>query len=858
MIKQLTSYCLCGIFFLFGCNGQTEKTIVEQAEKKIQHAAAQIHDNDPAGAEQSMVQAIELLTSVNNRQKLVEAYTSLASLQLSLGKPSAALSSYVTVRNFYGQIADRSSEIPVMVEIGKLYFQLGMVNDASKILEEALLSSQLYQFSHYHAEVSLELGRIYGALGKFQRSNSYFTQAGREFLQSHDTANVVESLLGKITSLVKAKKIIEAKETYNNLELILMKDLRADYVAHAFTECGGAFSEAQEWDLAHRLFVNSILTASNARTEDGIDEITRAHAGLGELYFKNYDFSDAQNEFINAYNSQKNKFESMFEAYLVTRIADCNVKQYAVTPTQDALIRASQMYEKALSIFSRFHLGIGEAIILHRIGMQKEINGDDNAAMTYYKRAIEKFCDNNIPLQFIPADANIALLISTGTKRHALCEWLTERLTGLLLKYRRTEEALKYSILSTSYHLCQKISLNDIQFKDSQKKKAFEQYAALQTTKNRLLLEITYASAEKNKNYTEQLIQQRWKMEKERPSFPIDQFASLKWLTYSIRDTTFAVRPQNSSFVMLHFQVINNECWVYVIDGDREVSSVKLSAYGYELQQKMYRFIELQNNPNKNLQEINLLSEDLYKILILPLEKFGRQRFVIIPIDGLEKFPFHALTKNGRLLVEMIEVSYLPSPLCIKGLAPVSQTFNTIAAFGFTSDSRWGLEFELRDIRSFFRDVRISLNQNATKDVLQNSTGEMLQISSMFRSTADNDYFVTLSDGSASTAGITVPISFFTSLSPFPLVYLSDVQSHTNNIDVQHVLYWLMNDASGVITTEFPIDARTGKLFEENFYSSLSSTNNPYQSYRQAVLQLSSQNETASSRRPASFFYYGF
>lgn len=847
-MRSILPYLFIIVLAAAGCGGKSETSLLKQVEKQLQQASVAIHDRDLNKAEQSLQQSVDLLAAVNNKPKLIEAYTTLASVQLSLGKPSYALSSYTKVRDLYAQVADRNSEIPVMIEMGRLYFQLGMASDAVRILEEALLASQLYQFTKLHAEASLALGTIYRKTGKSQRSHSYFTQSAREFLELRDTAKIVQALTGKIASLIRSKKIIEAREMYNSLEPFLMKNLLADYSAEAFSQCGISFIRGGQMEFARALFANA-LTAAVLNTSDRSKHAALiAHIGMGEIYFDSYDFADGQREFIIAYNLQKGLPENAVEAYLLIRIADCNRMQYAVTKPQDAAIRANQLYENALSVFSRMHLGIGEAIALHRIGMVKEIVGDDNAAITYYKRAFEKFSDNDIPLEYLSPTADLTVLASDARGGGSASDWFTSRLIRLLLHYRRAEEAMKYSMLRSSYDLMDKVSPDEVAFRQIDRQHSLDQFISVRKKIRTVLLEQFYAASAKNKAYGDQLMHQRSDLEKQLTAQPQPP---IPWYVKNGNTAPTLWRLMDPALTVLQYQMIEGECWVTVMNSEGGISAHLLTVNGYETEKKMKRYMSLIASRKADANTLDGLSDQLYSILLHPVEQFGKQRFVIIPFEGIEKFPFHTLTKNGRPLLDMVEVSYLPSPSMLRSGSPPVITIDTVAAVGFPSDSRWGLEFELRDIRSFFRHTEIILNQNATRKNLETVTGDLLQLSSPFRATADNDFFVTLSDGSSSPAGITLPVSLFTSLYPFNVVYLSDVQSKANNINVAHTLYWMMNGASAVITTEFPIDSRTGKLFEENFYAALSRTT-PYQSYRTAV------REFGNTGQAASYFYYGF
>jgi len=303
--------------------------------------------------------------------------------------------------------------------------------------------------------------------------------------------------------------------------------------------------------------------------------------------------------------------------------------------------------------------------------------------------------------------------------------------------------------------------------------------------------------------------------------------------------------------------MLNNETGVFIIQKERGITALKLSSYTYDLAKKMNALSAYFSNQNKNVLSFQKLSKELYTFFIQSIEQYSKQRLIIIPPIGYEKFPFHSLTKNNKPLIEMIEVTYLPSLSFAEHEKQFPQFINILLAFGYTTDSRWGLEFELRDIRSFFKNAQVFVNQSATLQKLDDSFGEILHLSSQFQKKPEGEYFLTLSNGSVS-GSTAVPISHFTSLHSFPLIILSDVQSTTNNITQAHSLMWLYNNSASVITNEYPINSKLSRMFEENFYSTLSTTLQPYVAYRKTVLKLNKQSNSGNGISGAAYFFYGF
>ncbi|MDD8018077.1 MAG: CHAT domain-containing protein [Bacteroidota bacterium] len=860
-MKRLASYFpLFLLLILIGCGDQSNTTLTEKADHMMRQATNEIVNNNTIEAERLLTESLALYASANNKTKLSENYAALAKLQLSAGKLQPALQNFSSARDLYAQIADRQSELPMMIAMGKIYFELGKFSEAFAILDEALFSSQLFRFSRWNADIALELGTMHAKLQRHQKAANYFTQAIPLYMQEGDTGKSIQAVIGKMGSLTVMGKKFEAYDNFTFIQQLLDHNLHTVDKPLAYAQCGLIFGQAQEWSLAKSLFErsNSLLQSASGAIKNTSE--VYVHCGFGELYFNNFSYGQAQQEFIAAYNAAKVHSENIIEAYLLIRIADCEIKKSPSRPSSDEFIRAVQFYEHAQTLFSRAGLSIGEAIVLHRLGMVKESLHDDNAAITYYKRAFDKFHENSIDPALLSLPIDIQTLYSTPTQRYTLEQWFTEHLISLLLKLRRFDEALTFVEITRSLALQQSLDLHALHFRDPEKQKSFSEFIAARFKSEEIQRALSAALQGRDREYTMQLQQQRTQAVSVFNTLSLSfmqKYKQFAFLNTSQRSALVSFDYLPSSYTLLDYCFVNDEAWVFVLRQGKETIGIKLTSFGDELSKKMNRCIEMLSSSAPNTRALYQLSEELYELLMQPVEKFGTQRFVIIPPLGFEKFPFHMLTKNEKPLLEMIEVSYIPAVAFGNINTPFPQYINNIVAFGYTADTRWGLEFELRDIRSFFRNAQIFANENATEENLKNALGEVLQISSTFRTTQDKEYFFTLTDGSASTGGTTIPISLFASLHPFPRVYLSDVQMKTNKLTPNHSVYWALNGTSSIITTELPIEPRSSRIFGENFYSTLSSTSNPFNAYRQAVLQLHKQSGIAERQTWASYFFYG-
>lgn len=859
MINRLPTYLL--VITLLGMNSCTDRSDDEPLEKAAllsQQASDELSKLNYREAERLFAESIELYSAANNSAKLAEQYASLTSVQSLAGKIPEALQSLSTLRSFYRQVADRNAELGTLLDIARLNVRLGKTDEAIRTLEEAYLSGQLYQLKKLYAVSALQLGTVHASLGKHTKAIQYFSVAATQFFQLADTVNTVESIIATMSSLLQRGKRTAALQYFAQCENLLLTNISTLDKEYAYALCGFAFMRAEEWEPAKRSF-DKALSFPQSSAQSLPSSTYLPQLGLGEIMYRNYSFHDAQQYFVTAYKSVKDQLSPLVLAYLLVRIADCEVKKSAVQNNQERFIRATQLYEHAQTLCSKAGYGFGEAVILHRYGILKEMSGDEFSALTYFRRAFDKFLAAD--MNPAPVNPHVDFGVLMESRHHRSWEHsFTAPLISLLLRTKNYADAAEYVERTRAFSLQRMFHDNDLEFKDPQKQRLYSDVRSAQKKVAELQrASFTFLRSSDN----DHAIRLQQDLTKSRNALA----HAAAQLSQSYRECNFLLASKKVSEItneylpspvtILRYYFSGNEAWLFTIRQNEGITALKLSSFGLELKKKMERFIALVSNTGTAGFEQKQLANELYTFLIQPAEKFGSQRFLIVSPDGLEKFPFHVLTKNGRPLIESTEVSYLPSLYFLQERKPLPRFITNVVAAGFSPDARWGLEFELRDIRSFFKNSTVLVKQSATLQNLASATGELLHIASLFDSTPDGEHSIILSDGGPSVLGTNVPVSKFASLTPFPFVYLADINAKSNSITMEHSAMWLMNGTQSLVVNELPITPRLSRAFNEEVYSKYSSTFSPYSAYRQAMIQLSKQKEFSDGMSYAAYFYYG-
>lgn len=848
-------YCFfCfSVALLAGCSQNSNAPTAEKAVKLYNNALEKISSSHYSEAEHPLADAIQIYSEINDTRRLSESYSQLALVQLQQGKLTAALKSFESLRTISKSAAERADEIHAMIEIGKIQFQRGMLDEATRILEEARLGSELYTLPQYFARASFELGVLYAQSNHYQKAIDAFSHASSTFISQDDLTDAVVSNAGTIDVLLRTGNTAAVTQFFSQSENILINNSSTIPVSSAYTTIGFSFLNNREWRSAKICFdkANTWNHWDARKTSDRYG----SYLGIGEVYFNNYSYTEAQQYFINAYTIAKEQQDIEAQAYLLVRIADCDVKKLPLEPSNESSIRIIQFYEQAQNLFFRAHRPFGVAIVLQRLGMVKQLLRDENSAITHYRKAFDIFAVSFEEEWHPTGSVDISRLIQYQGTSTVLSPYpFASDLIALLLEQKKYGDAVSYIDQSRSFELRQKIYSSELSFKNPLKDSLFAQWMDIVKNKIAAGLELQRIKKSNDPEYFTSLQKKYDALRNRVRSSGAEMYATFPELQM-VSPSLFSTAQIPAYNTVVLYYLTPGISWVITVRPENAVQAIRLRSGGLKITSMMQQYISFLDQGKSSSLAARQLSNELYSLLIAPIENTGQQRFIFITPNGVQKFPFHALEKNGRSLLEMIEVSYLPSLRFVIPKKPLPAIITNVAAFGFSSDSRWGLEFELRDIRSFFRNAQIYVNQSATVKKLEEVTGESIQISSRFRTTEDGEPVVMLADEASAISGTYVPITCFTESHPFPVVQMYDVQSQQNNITELHSLLWLINGSPSVITNEFPVTPKGTKKFGDVFYSSYSQDFHPYNAYRKAVISMAQKELTEMT--PASYFYYG-
>jgi len=258
------------------------------------------------------------------------------------------------------------------------------------------------------------------------------------------------------------------------------------------------------------------------------------------------------------------------------------------------------------------------------------------------------------------------------------------------------------------------------------------------------------------------------------------------------------------------------------------------------------------------------LSTQLYDIMIRPIDNLLDRSLVIIAGREFENFPFQTIERespNGviKYLIELASVDYLSSFSSLKFRTAGATRIRNVMAMGNPTGKNWSVDYELRDIRSFFREAVVQIGFEATWDNLRSARQEVVHISSDFLNNAGNEPFgsIAFSDGTTLEESVEVPFERLASLPAVPVMVLSNTLGQGVGLTPLHAYLLRINGTSDVFYNAWSSERKATKFFSEFFYTHLSNGLAPGDAYRQAILNLIQTREVSHPFSWGQFFHYG-
>jgi len=203
-------------------------------------------------------------------------------------------------------------------------------------------------------------------------------------------------------------------------------------------------------------------------------------------------------------------------------------------------------------------------------------------------------------------------------------------------------------------------------------------------------------------------------------------------------------------------------------------------------------------------------------------------------------------------------ISYLPTARAalLPGAPP--ETVRDILCVGFPGTTSWDVEYELRDVRAFYKDARLCFGRNAVADTLRMKRADLLHLAVEIRLSRQRPVFggILLSDGQSSTGITRLALGELPALPGSGAVLVSNLALRMPTLD-RSIPYALRSAGNGAaILNVFPPTRKAKKDFGEAFYTALQGGASVPAAYRKTQETMIGRKETAAPGMWAAFLLW--
>lgn len=844
-----------------GCGTSTEEQRAE-ADRLFQQAVRLYDQGSYRKSEELFLNAMRLDENLERKGRIGDECYYLGLLQVFRGRYDDGLRFYRRALEQYRAGAERKNEVGMLNHIARILADLDDEETAVRHLQEALAIGALFDDPASRALTHLSLARVFREQGKTGEALESVKQSTSLYATLRDSLglrNALEELgrtyleLGRyaeaVTSFTKGLDYVGGEKRGRILFLTR--------VGIAQRMADDARRALRSLDEAYRLALSSPRL---------VDERILVMTNVGHVYYTTQAYENAREFYQGALTTARKAAKKFEQGYLLLLLSDVEREMLKSRKFVGSLEKSVNYAAEASGIFSFLNFRRGEAAAKYRLGLLASARRDRASAVQLLKEAVEMEEDNFIPQWDQPQDLFPDLSMFNGYSM-----WYDKAIENLL-ELQRTEEALWYLERKLQHRFQLLWYELGPRLRDVQGAADFDSLRILRRQtgliESALVAEMAKPDREQNAERLEDL-RTLWSVRKgsffQQTNELSARSPNIEWLV----KTTAASLPDIQSALpdstaLVEFALGEEEVSIVLVT--RDVLAVRTSRAGRrEILFNVVRVRELIGKEEEDIA-VESLMRDCYRALLQPLEGSfsGLRRLIIVPPPELEGFPFHACLlekeRGGRpFVVERIGIQYIPLAAAILYDRAVASSFTRVFAVGNPSGAEWDVEYEFKDMRSFFPMISLIMGERVTLNQITELQGDMLYLSSDFSYDSHNpqNASFTLADDKSPGTLAKVSLASLVALHPFTLVVLSNEDEQPYGVNTAHVQLLLLGGSRYVIANSWLHEHRSSKRFTELLYTALLEGNPLPEAFHEAQVSLSRDREFSTPRLWALFFLYG-
>lgn len=868
------SILLCALLLLLSHCEMRDRPLAD-ATDLFERAVSLYEDHSYLRAESLFVQSLPIFERAGQMYSVVEANRYLGQIYQAEGRFYTSLGRFETALKQTQSVKDFRSEMTLDALIGDAYFSLGSDQSAMSSYREAHRLSSAFNDLEMKASVEVRMGivslrntHLTDALSSFQTALSYYGGKGGE-----QEAEALRGL-GQVYYCMKNFELSQTSFTeartiaQKNNQIVLDAQLRGDL--GNIQRSQGKNNEALQW---YRDAVNNLRSKKAGRDQ----EIVLVFK-IGMIYEQNGRYADSKKYYSEAENIAHSTGDGIAEWYL--RLFNIRCDELALNPNQKVqqITRLVQEYQAIAQGFQSVGHRSGEGYAHAQVGRLQELAGNLVKARDEYREAIEveeaTYGEFIIPENHQPYQDALSM-------QSEKMGWY-ERLAAILIQMKVREEALAVAELGSQRALSN--TLQDLNFAvrhpnlkpDVLKARSVMQELRMLQIEQSSILSVrreAVSDAVVNGLHTKiTSLQRELSTLSERIAGQYPNYEPLLRTGFTkMRELQASIPPGT---LVVRFLPANEQLHIFAVTRTKfEIKSTVVSRE--KLMGLVAEYVRLLNDPSvytgsagetsvATMTRFAALSTQLYDYLLRPIDSMFERNLVIITSPEFERFPFHAIERQERggsvkYLIEITSVDYLPSLSSIRFKTSEAERVNKITAMGNPTGKNWSIDYELRDIRSFFKEATVYIGKEASWENLKDVKADVLQISTEFLPEEGESQLgvIGLANFQNPDQVAKIPFEKLTEIQSPPLVLLSNQYGQGLGLSTIHALVLRMNGTSDVFLNAWFSDRKATKFFSEFFYTHLANGLAPGDAYRQALLNLIRTKDINQPHSWAQFFHFG-
>lgn len=827
LIPLTTAVIAAAILALGGCGGEAgDTTTLDSALTRTENLVDAGKDRE---ARQYLRAELGAHTDIRQGKAAAAGWRVLAELYTAAALFDSAHMAYEKAADAYRGLAQRGHAYEMAIAAGDLDIRSGRPARARTQYEEALRLANVFGDSASAGLIRLALIPVYAALEDITAERDAVARSTAAARARQDRA--MEARIAYAAGLAAASRRENDEAATTFLRTVTLADAAGDSLlaTQALMQVGIALDRGGQSPEALTSFGSALSRTALLRyhTDLAAELLVRT----GNVYLRSKDPAQATRFYQSAVRIANASHNALLEAYLMIQLGHAGLGADRAA--------AMQSFRSAYEQFRSFQYAPGTAYALTTLGALAEQENRSADALQLYTAAVaeEEHC-LRVP------DPSSVYRDCERSGLHAPIEEPSQALVALLLQLSRTDEAFAAQQRRNSRGLMLRLSPGVFRVgkadPDSVLSFCADQQAMHRGAEHQQ--ELVLASASSHLTVREDIlgVMQRTRVAIGEAAEDIARLTPALSPLATLPD----VRPAD-----IQKQVPDGCALLTFVPGRRSVSVAVITPTGSAVRvsvqppdriaQAIDAYCALLRAQTVSGEsggkpapvqgvEMQTLTRTLYEALILPVDpllKPGTRVYVLFP-EGMQPFPLHALRRaplpGTPFLTERFTFHYLPS-LRFPATPRTAGVPGQVTCVGFAGKSGWDVEYELRDIRFFFKDARMLFAQEATLDTLQRLHADVLHLAVDVRYGVSSPLagWITLSDGASRDGSRAVPLTALTTIQPSRIVVVSSLAAGVPSFDPL-VPFALGANGSGMVVMNCYLPTRGAKkAFGELFYTAL-------------------------------------